>query len=388
MNFKWLRFGVGLLGLSFFQNCTPLAEEFVDNTSPITLRERLPAILRQNEDQFTWYDTNGGNVSSRVKFQLLSNIVLDSIVWVFPGATPERLDGTLQAQTDFQGYGTFRPYVALTQIDSTSSSRTRIIRDTLYANPIQVNYSENDWNSYQSTGPDVWENFGPSNILIGRDTLVAQNTDSLMITKRFEGLNGKDAKLKFSFKVSKNLPAQAGTGGAKKFSILIDDFERFDVRNVGNDRFYNTTITLRRKQEFDLAIVRYPSLYQTSWSISTNSPTTVDANSLSVYQPAEDQNTLIGYPLALADSTYVELTYGSYRFGVDPSGSRLIENGDPILLVGEDEAGNGNYRGQYKIIVTLERGLPSQYLLFQDVNYSDNQERFDVFIDDFRLEFN
>lgn len=386
MNLKRVLWIFGGLGLLTFHQCTPLETEIIDTTTPITLRERLPAVVRQNEDSFTWFDTNGGNVNSRVKFQLLSNIVLDSIVWVFPGANPDRVEGALQAQTDFLGYGTFRPYVALTQIDSTSSSRTRILRDTLYANPVTVNYSENDWNSYLRIGPDVWENFGPSNILIGRDTLVDQMADSLMISKRFEGLNGRDAKLKFSFKVTKNLPALAGTGSAKKFSILIDDFERFDVRDVGNDQFYNTTITLRRKQQFDLAIVRYPSLYQTSWSISTASPTSIDANTLEVYQPAEDSNTLIGYPLALADSTYVELAYGNYRFGVDPSGSRLIENGTPILLLGEDD-GSGNYSGQYKLVVSLERGLPSRYRLFRDVNYSDNEERFDVFIDDFRLEF-
>ncbi|MGC6480115.1 MAG: hypothetical protein ACON42_07040 [Flavobacteriaceae bacterium] len=378
---------IGGLSLLLFHNCTPIAEEIVDTTSPITLRERLPAVVRQNEDSFTWHDTNGSNVSSRVKFQLLSNIVLDSIVWVFPGANPDRVDGALQAQTDFQGYGTFRPYVALTQIDSTSSSRTRIIRDTLYADPVNVNYTENDWNSYLRIGPDVWENFGPSNILIGRDTLVDQMADSLMISKRFEGLNGRDAKLKFSFKITKNLPAQAGTGSAKKFSILIDDFERFDVRDVGNDRFYNTTITLRRKQQFDLSIVRYPSLYLTNWSVSTTSPTSIDANSLQVYQPSEDPNTLIGYPKVLADSTYVQLAFGNYRFGIDPSGSRLIENGTPILLLGEDENGDGNYQRQYKLVVSLERGLPARFRLFQDVNYSDNEERFDVFIDDFRLEF-
>lgn len=378
---------IGGLSLLLFHNCTPIAEEIVDTTTPITLRERLPAVVRQNEDSFTWHDTNGSNVSSRVKFQLLSNIVLDSIVWVFPGANPDRVDGALQAQTDFQGYGTFRPYVALTQIDSTSSSRTRIIRDTLYADPVNVNYTENDWNSYLRIGPDVWENFGPSNILIGRDTLVDQMADSLMISKRFEGLNGRDAKLKFSFKITKNLPAQAGTGSAKKFSILIDDFERFDVRDVGNDRFYNTTITLRRKQQFDLSIVRYPSLYLTNWSVSTTSPTSIDANSLQVYQPSEDPNTLIGYPKVLADSTYVQLAFGNYRFGIDPSGSRLIENGTPILLLGEDENGDGNYQRQYKLVVSLERGLPSRFRLFQDVNYSDNEERFDVFIDDFRLEF-
>ena len=165
-------FGIGCL-LSL-QYCSPPVDEIGDTPSSVILSGGIFGVIRQSQDNFSWHDTDGANVSSSVKFQLTSNSKLDSILWIFPGANPDRQEGVLQAQTEFQGYGSFQPYVAIKSIDSTSSKITHIRLDTIFSNPIKVNYSVDDWNSFTTSGPDVWDNFGTSNILIGRDTIVDQ----------------------------------------------------------------------------------------------------------------------------------------------------------------------------------------------------------------------
>jgi hypothetical protein len=95
-----------------------------------------------------------------------------------------------------------------------------------------------------------------------------------------------------------------------------------------------------------------------------------------MYQPITNENTLVGYPSVTA-STTVMLNFGSYNFGTVSSGYELVENGDPITLL----------EGQYKLEVTLERGLPIRYSLEENISLDDNEVRFDLYIYDFRLEF-
>lgn len=362
--------------LSSLQYCSTSIDELEDTPRTIILRRGIFGQILESQDNFIWHDTDGSNVSSSVKFQLITNTDLDSILWVFPGANPDRLEGVLQAQTDFQGYGSFQPYVAITSIDSTSSKITRIRHDSIFSNPIKVNFSVDDWNSFTTSGPDVWDNFGTSNILIGRDTLVDQSTDSLIIKKRFEGLNGSSPKLKFSYRITQNISSNMNTGDNKKFSVIVDGFERFSALGVKNNQFYDVTIPLKNKDQFDLGIVRYPSLYTTEWEISTDDPASIDQQTLTMYQPNANENTLLGYPSVTA-STTVMLNYGNYNFGSGSSGYELIENGDPIPLL----------EGEYKFEVTLERGLPIRYSLKENLNIDDDEVRFDLFIYDFRLEF-
>ena len=367
-------FGIGCL-LSL-QYCSPPVDEIGDTPSSVILSGGIFGVIRQSQDNFSWHDTDGANVSSSVKFQLTSNSKLDSILWIFPGANPDRQEGVLQAQTEFQGYGSFQPYVAIKSIDSTSSKITHIRLDTIFSNPIKVNYSVDDWNSFTTSGPDVWDNFGTSNILIGRDTIVDQSTDSIIIKKRFEGLNGGDPTIKFSYKINQNVSADIKTGNNKKFSVIIDGFERFSAREVKNKQFFDVSIPLKNKDQFDLEIIRYPSLFSTEWEVSTDDPYSIDPQTITMYQPNANENTLIGYPSVTA-STTVMFNYGSYNYGSVSSGFELVENGDPIKLL----------EGQYKLEVTLERGLPIRYSIEEGLNLGDNEVRFDLFIYDFRLEF-
>jgi hypothetical protein len=367
-------FAIGCL-LSI-QNCSPTTDELGDAPSSVILKGGIFGVIRQSQDHFSWHETDGANVSSSVKFQLTTNTNLDSISWVFPGATPDRLEGSLQAQTEFQGYGSFQPYVAIKSIDSTSSKITRIRIDSIFSNPIKVNYNVDDWNSFTTSGPDVWDNFGTSNILLGRDTLVDQSTDSIIIKKRFEGLNGSDSKLKFSYRINQNMPSNIKTGDNKKFSVIIDGFERFSARGIKNKQFYDVSIPLKNKDQFDMGIVRYPSLYTTEWEISADDPTSIDQETITMYQPITNENTLVGYPSVTA-STTVMLNFGSYNFGTVSSGYELVENGDPITLL----------EGKYKLEFTLERGLPIRYSLEENISLDDNEVRFDLYIYDFRLEF-
>ena len=172
------------------------------------------------------------------------------------------------------------------------------------------------------------------------------------------------------------MSADIKTGNNKKFSVIIDGFERFSAREVKNKQFFDVSIPLKNKDEFDLEIIRYPSLFSTEWEVSTDDPYSIDPQTITMYQPNANENTLIGYPSVTA-STTVMFNYGSYNYGSVSSGFELVENGDPIKLL----------EGQYKLEVTLERGLPIRYSIEEGLNLGDNEVRFDLFIYDFRLEF-
>jgi hypothetical protein len=172
------------------------------------------------------------------------------------------------------------------------------------------------------------------------------------------------------------MPSNIKTGDNKKFSVIIDGFERFSARGIKNKQFYDVSIPLKNKDQFDMGIVRYPSLYTTEWEISADDPTSIDQETITMYQPITNENTLVGYPSVTA-STTVMLNFGSYNFGIVSSGYELVENGDPITLL----------EGQYKLEVTLERGLPIRYSLEENISLDDNEVRFDLYIYDFRLEF-
>ena len=376
MNLRWLLVLFAVVCLSFFQGCSNSLDEVEDTPSSIILRGGLFGTIRQTQDNFTSSETDGSKVNSSVKFQLFTNTDLDTILWVFPRANPNQMDGVLQAQTDFNGYGVFKPYVRMISIDSTSSNITRILIDSIFSRPIKVNYSLDDWNSFTTSGPDIWDNFGTSNILIGLDTLVDQSTDSLIIKKRFEGFSVSNKYLKFSYRISQNTSNNSKIRGFKKFSVLIDGFERFSDRSKESNQIHNITIPLNNKDQFDLSIVRYPSLYKTEWEISTDDPTSIDQETLTMYQPNENENSLVGYP-SVTSTTTIMLNYGNYNVGSGSSKNELAENGDPITLL----------EGQYRLKVTLERGLPIRYSFIKDLNINDEVDRFKVFIYDFRIAF-
>ena len=71
------------------------------------------------------------------------------------------------------------------------------------------------------------------------------------------------------------------------------------------------------------------------------------------------------------------LSYGNYSFGTGSTVYDLVENGNPIALLA----------GEYKINVRLERGLPVGYSIEKKIDIADDQNRFDLFIYDFRLDF-
>lgn len=378
MNFNWLFIFLSYSVFTALQSCTTLSDEMEDEQTTINISGNIFGVVLQNKKNFTWYETDGSQVVSPVKFELLTGTELDSIVWILPGGIPDRIEGSLQQDVEFQGYGTFNPRVALTRIDSTSSKVTRIIRDTIYSSPIKVKYSVNDWDSFTTSGPNVWDNFGTSNILIGRDTLVARSSDSLKISTRFEGSNNSNPKISFSYRIKKkNDNSTIKTGKYKKFSVLVDGFERFQASELNNEQYYNATISLRQKNNFELSIVRYPSLYSTQWNLVPSDPSSVDQQTLAMYQPNVNENSLIGYPKVTSESSSLTLGFGGYRFGVGSSSNELVENGDPIML----------YEGEQKIEITMDRGLPVRYKISKNSSFDNDENRFDLFLYDFNIEF-
>ena len=358
------------------QSCSSPSDESADTSGLISEIGSIFGFITESQNDFTWHDADGSNVNSSVKLQLVTNTNLDSISWIFAGANPDRVEGVLQATAHYQGYGTFQPYVIIKSIDSISPTVSRKRIDSIYSEPIKVNYSVDDWSSFTSSGADVWDNFGTSNILIGRDTLVSQSADSLTIKKRFEGFNGSSPNLKFSYRIAQNIPSNLSTGNNKKFSVIIDGFERFSARAGKNQQFYDVSIPLKNIDQFDLDIVRYPSLYATDWDITAANSSSINQQTITLYQPIENENTLVGYP-TLTASTTVMLSYGNYSFGTGSTVYELVENGNPIALLA----------GEYKINVRLERGLPVGYSIEKNIDIADDQNRFDLFIYDFRLDF-
>ena len=364
--------------LTIFQCCTTLSDEIEGTPTNVNIQGNIFGIILQNKQNFIWHENDGSQVLSPVKFELVTNSELDSIVWFFPGGNPERSEGGYRKKVEFQGYGTFIPFVALTKIDSTSSKVNRILRDTIYSSPIKVKYNIDDWNSFTISGPDIWDNFGTSNILISRDTLISSSSDSLKISKSFEGLNNSNPKISFSYRITKqNNNSTINTGKYKKFSVLVDGFERFQASDVINGKNYNVNISLRNKDNFELSIVRYPSLFTTQWNLFPSVPSSIDQQTLGIYQPNGSQNTLIGYPNVSTESSTIMLGFGNYRFGIGSSGNELVENGDPITL----------NEGEQKIVISMDRGLPTTYKILKNYSFDEDENSLDLFIYDLGIDF-
>ena len=175
-------------------------------------------------------------------------------------------------------------------------------------------------------------------------------------------------RLKFSvgYKLTHKNYIESNVTPNTKLEVLIDDLKTFGVSRVSDDEYFTQEFYVNNLSDFDFIIKKYPSLTTSDWQLSlTASGTTIPDVELF---DLVNQDKIIGY-LSLEESSTSSVTVEVYEallktssngnvfnFGIS-TGQNITIDGDPI----EIEAGSN-----YKIIFTLEDGLPKFYQIIDE----------------------
>jgi len=298
----WFSFALFLL-LAVFYSCTeePLALVPQDRVVVNQVPEDYFATINQDSVTLIRGLKDGSQVAATINYQATTYEDIDSIQWIFSGATTDTkiAFNTLKPTVQYNGYGLFPAQLILTKYDTVSDNKITIRKDTLQPDePVRIIFEERNWNesdwviaavqsstswtpsstqmplsASDSMTTNNWTSFPFSNMVILNETSVNSQPIPYKRTAQFTGFNNQRLRLTFEYKVSRKGGSKRFTGSNRKFDVVVNGFTRLQVNKTPNDSYQNAAISINDATDFRIELIKYPGMTVSSWELTqTNLP--------------------------------------------------------------------------------------------------------------------
>ena len=131
--------------------------------------------------------------------------------------------------------------------------------------------------------------------------------------------------------------------------MKIDDFTKFTVSRVENDKYYSGYVDISNKDAFELKFEVYPSLISSDWNI-VNNRTNIPMYS---FIGPNKEDFLIGYN-NLSSKSSVTIELNNLSFGSNDMKNLKLSDTTKIELP----------EGESKITINMDDGLPTSFRVF------------------------
>ena len=325
---------------------------------------------------------NNDQLNVKINYQAKTlNSVYDSIKWVFPGGTPEKSSDLQEVTVIYDKYGIYDAKMVLIKYDTLSINRVEMIIDSVHLNDkLKIKYKERNWSSYDSySTSNIWTSIPNTDIVIGRINNIYSDETPISIKTEFTGFDGQELRISFDYKVTLENPLISSiyTNSQKKIELKIDDFNKFTINKVNNDKYYKGYLKLYNKSNFELKFNIFPPLTETFWELDNNN----SVSNFYKYKITENESYLINYINQVNTSSatikYTDLIYGT-------SDALNLRLGDTTKIKIPS--------GQSKIQVRMKEKLPFSFDIYKEDSVStstslnDNEYYFRVFIKNLIIE--
>ena len=325
---------------------------------------------------------NNDQLNVKINYQAKTlNSVYDSIKWVFPGGTPEKSIDLQEVTVIYDKYGIYDAKMVLIKYDTLSINRVEMIIDSVHLNDkLKIKYKERNWSSYDSySTSNIWTSIPNTDIVIGKINNIYSDETPISIKTEFTGFDGQELRISFDYKVTLENPLLSSiyTNSQKKIELKIDDFNKFTINKVNNDKYYKGYINLYNKSDFELKFNIFPPLTETLWELDNNN----SVSNFYKYKITENESYLINYINQVNTSSatikYTDLIYGT-------SDALNLRLGDTTKIKIPS--------GQSKIQVRMKEKLPFSFDIYKEDSVSTstslnyNEYYFRVFIKNLIIE--
>jgi uncharacterized protein YwgA len=313
-------------------------------------------------------DRDNGSFTVPITYRavLLDNEI-DSLEWIFPKGDPTNVKESLSTTINYSKYGSYSSKLVLTKVDTLNLNTIVSFKDTIeITRPVQIAYKETHWNTFTTSDASSWAVLPNSQNVILTENAVSESTNPMLASAAFTGF--EDQRLKFSveYKLTyKNYLDNTATQNTK-LEVLIDDLKAFGISRVTHDTYFTQEFYVDNLTDFNFIIKKYPAISTSTWALSLTQSDTSNLN-IPLYDLV-NQNKLIGYfdltataassssPLAYQALLQINLEGNQFNFGSN-TGQLMKLDGDPISI-------SPGHR--YKIVFSLEDGLPKSYQLMKE----------------------
>ena len=297
---------------------------------------------------------NNDQLNVEIRYQArASNSDYDSIKWIFPGGTPEKLNNEMEATVVYDKYGAYDAKMVLIKYDTLNYNRVQMIIDSVPLNEeIKIKYKETNWSSYDSySTPNIWTSIPNTDIIVGRINDIY--TDQISIKSNFTGFDEEQLRISFDYKVTLENPMQTDdfTNNQKKMELKIDDFNRFTINKTNDDKYYSAYINVYNKSDFELKFNLFPPLTQTIWELDNSGSVTPFYE----YKINEDQSYLINY-INQVNTSSATIKYNDFIYGTSDMVNLKLGDTTKIIMPS----------GQSKIQVTMKDQFPYSYKVYEE----------------------
>ena len=325
---------------------------------------------------------NNDQLNVKINYQAKTlNSVYDSIKWVFPGGTPEKSNDLQEVTVIYDKYGIYDAKMVLIKYDTLSINRVEMIIDSVHLNDkLKIKYKERNWSSYDSySTSNIWTSIPNTDIVIGKINNIYSDETPISIKTEFTGFDGQELRISFDYKVTLENPliSSINTNSQKKIELKIDDFNKFTINKVNNDKYYKGYLKLYNKSNFELKFNIFPPLTETFWELDNNN----SVSNFYKYKITENESYLINYINQVNTSSatikYTDLIYGT-------SDALNLRLGDTTKIKIPS--------GQSKIQVRMKEKLPFSFDIYKEDSVSTstslnyNEYYFRVFIKNLIIE--
>ena len=325
---------------------------------------------------------NNDQLNVKINYQAKTlNSVYDSIKWVFPGGTPEKSSDLQEVTVIYDKYGIYDAKMVLIKYDTLSINRVEMIIDSVHLNDkLKIKYKERNWSSYDSySTSNIWTSIPNTDIVIGKINNIYSDETPISIKTEFTGFDGQELRISFDYKVTLENPLLSSiyTNSQKKIELKIDDFNKFTINKVNNDKYYKGYINLYNKSDFELKFNIFPPLTETLWELDNNN----SVSNFYKYKITENESYLINY-INQANTSSATIKYTDLIYGTSDALNLRLGDTTKIKIPS----------GQSKIQVRMKEKLPFSFDIYKEDSVSTstslnyNEYYFRVFIKNLIIE--
>ena len=295
-------------------------------------------------------NNRNNTLNVEVRYQAKTfNTVYDSIKWEFPGGIPNNVNNVTETSVIYNKYGAYDAKMILLKYDTLNYGNIRLLVDTIpMTESLNIKYKEINWASYDKNS--IWGTLGSHLTYTGINS-VYDNYNPIAIKTNFTGFENNRLRLKFDYKVVLNNPLANSTytNGQKKLELKIDDFTKFTISRIENDKYYSGYIDISNKDAFELKFEVYPSLISSDWNIVNNN------NNIPMYSfiGPNQEDFLIGYN-NLIETSSVTIELNDLSFGSNDMKNLKLSDTTKIELP----------EGESKIMINMDDGLPTSFQIY------------------------
>ncbi len=325
---------------------------------------------------------NNDQLNVKINYQAKTlNSVYDSIKWVFPGGTPEKSNDLQEVTVIYNKYGIYDAKMVLIKYDTLSVNRVEMIIDSVHlSDKLKIKYKERNWSSYDSySTSNIWTSIPNTDIVIGRINNIYSDETPISIKTEFNGFDGQELRISFDYKVTLENPLISSiyTNSQKKIELKIDDFNKFTINKVNNDKYYKGYINLYNKSNFELKFNIFPPLTETLWELDNNN----SVSNFYKYKITENESYLINY-INQVNTSSATIKYNDLIYGTSDALNLKLGDTTKIKIPS----------GQSKIQVRMKEKLPFSFDIYKEDSVSTstslnfNEYYFRVFIKNLIIE--